>query len=276
MTVCAQGNPVTTAVLSPHLDDAVLSCWHVLEGHDDVVVVNVFTGSPPAGTPVPAWDRLTGARDPVARMRERRAEDRRALGLVGRDAVGLGLLDAQYRHAEPSAQTLATMLAQRLRPGTILHAPAGLSGPPDHALVRDAALELARDGWPLVIYADLPHGITRGWPAWVTGTAEPGDRAVGTDWAAVLTTAGLDLQRLVPGVRPLDEHARARKLRALAEYRTQRVALDRLTFVPLADPRALAFEVAWRVPASALDAAHERGGEAGIAEGGGEPLHDGR
>ena len=36
-------------VLSPHLDDAVLSCWHVLGREGDVRVVNVFTGSPEDG-----------------------------------------------------------------------------------------------------------------------------------------------------------------------------------------------------------------------------------
>lgn len=265
-----------TAVLSPHLDDAVLSCWQVLEGRGDVLVVNVFTGSPPAGTPAPPWDLRTGARDPVARMRERRAEDRRALGLAGRDAVSLGRLDAQYRRRAPSAQALAADLATRLPAGAVVHAPAGLSGHPDHELVRDAALALARAGRPLVIYADLPHGILHGWPAWVSGRAEGCGLDIGTHWTGVLAAAGLDVGALVPFARRLDAPARRRKLRALAEYRTQRAALDGLAFAPLDDPRALVFEAGWEVPASALGAAHEARGQLGVADARGEPRGDGR
>ena len=52
-------------VLSPHLDDAVLSCWHILGREDDVRVVNVFTGSPENGDGDYTWDRLTGSQDSV-------------------------------------------------------------------------------------------------------------------------------------------------------------------------------------------------------------------
>ncbi len=38
-----------TVILSPHFDDAVLSCWHVLASAGEVLVVNVFAGEPPAG-----------------------------------------------------------------------------------------------------------------------------------------------------------------------------------------------------------------------------------
>src|SRR5919109_1364707 len=83
-------------VVSPHLDDAVLSCWHVLAGGDEVTVVNVFTGLPKPGT-LGWWDRLTGAADSVERIRERCAEDAEALALVGVPHANLGLLDGQYR-----------------------------------------------------------------------------------------------------------------------------------------------------------------------------------
>jgi LmbE family N-acetylglucosaminyl deacetylase len=263
-----------TTVLSPHLDDAVLSCWHILEGLEDAVVVNVFTASPPPGTAVPKWDRLTGARDPVERMDERRAEDRRALERVGCDAIHLDLLDVQYREDAQPTEGLADRLAGLLEPGTI-HAPAALGGHPDHVAVRDAALELSARGWPLVLYADLPHGIVDGWPAWVTGV--PGDAGVDVSaaWDGVLAAANLNIARLIPRVRPLDAQMRERKLGALDEYRTQRAALDDMTFVPLDDPRALAFEVSWSVPASALGGAHEAGGQIGVPDAVGQSVHQG-
>lgn len=265
------------AVLSPHLDDAVLSCWHVLESGAEVMVVNVFSGSPRRGTPVPWWDQLTGAIDPVARMRERREEDRRALALAGRGAVGIDLLDAQYRHEEPPLAALVEQLRSVVRSGALVYAPTAMMGHADHVLVRDAALALARAGSRLVLYADLPHAIEQGWPTWVTGrqSAQSGPD-VGGAWADVLAGAGLAVEHLVPRVRPLDAAARARKLQAVAAYETQRAALDELAFVPLDDPRALAWEVSWLVPASALGRPHEPGGETLIADVGGEPLDDRR
>ncbi len=269
---------MNVAILSPHLDDAVLSCWHVLEEREEATVVNVFTGSPPHGTQAPSWDRLTGATDPVERMRERREEDRRALAVVGRDAVYLDLLDSQYGRDELSTGWLAARLRTLLEPDTVVHAPAGLSRHPDHECVRDAALELARAGSQVMIYADLPHGIRHGWPAWVAGVPEPPGIDVDAEWAGVLGEAGLAVERLVARVRPLDAQARERKLSALAEYRTQRVALDGLGFVPLDDPRALAFEVSWAVPApaSALGRPDEPDAEPLVSDTGSEPLHDGR
>ena len=51
-----------TIILSPHFDDAVLSCWHLLASAGEVLVVNVFAGEPPAGT-LGWWDELAGASD---------------------------------------------------------------------------------------------------------------------------------------------------------------------------------------------------------------------
>ena len=239
---------MSLVVLSPHLDDAVLSCWHVLAGSEAVTVVNVFTGSPAPGTLPPRWDRLTGAHDPVARMRRRREEDRRALGLAGRAPVNLGLLDAQYGRDESPARPLLRRLQRWRDPATVLYAPAALGRHPDHEVVRDVALDLARAGWRVVLYADLPHGIRHGWPAWVAGLPEPAGSDVSGEWSGVLEGAGLPLDQLSPRVWPLTESARRRKLRALEEYRTQRAALDGLAFAPLADARALAFEVSWALP----------------------------
>ena len=239
---------MSLVVLSPHLDDAVLSCWHVLEGSEAVTVVNVFTGSPAPGTRPPRWDRVTGARDPVARMRERREEDRRALGLAGRASVDLGLLDAQYGRIRSPIRPLLDRLQRWRDPATVLYAPAALGRHPDHEVVRDVALDLARAGWRVVLYADLPHGIRHGWPGWVAGVPEPAGSEVSAEWNSVLLETGLPVDQLSPCVWPLADPVRRRKLRALEEYRTQRAALDALAFAPLGDPRALAFEVSWELP----------------------------
>lgn len=261
-------------ILSPHLDDAILSCWHLLAEPGDVRVINVFDGAPPAGTPPPWWDSVTGATDARERLLERRREDREALAGVGRSAEGLGLLDAQYRGGEPPAFSLARLLRPRLDPGATVLAPAAIGGHEDHELVRAAAIELARTGLRLVLYADLPHAIRAGWPGWVSG--EPDPLAVAGQWTADLGRAGLLVERLVPRVRPLDADARARKLQSLECYGTQRRALDSMSFVPLEDPRALAYEVGWDVPRSALpsDGGAEPLRQPLVADTGGEPLDE--
>ena len=254
------------AILSPHFDDAVLSCWQLLAGPADVTVVNVFTAEPPAGTPPPWWDRATGATDPVERMRERRREDAAALALVGTSSVELGLLDDQYRSAQPSLREVVERIAFEVAPQAIIHAPGAFDGHPDHVLVRNAALELARAGRPVALYADLPHASAHGWPAWLSGEPSAAAREIAAEWDRVLRDAGLVVEELVRRVHPLDAPTRARKLQALACYASQRVALDRYAFAPLDDPRALAWEVGWKVPCSALRGMEELTGEPVVAD----------
>src|ERR1700728_4929251 len=88
-------------ILSPHFDDAVLSCWHVLASAGEVLVVNVFAGEPPAET-LGGWDELAGATDSAAAVRTRVEEDRQALARTGRTTVNLPFLDSQYRQPDQS------------------------------------------------------------------------------------------------------------------------------------------------------------------------------
>ena len=140
--------------------------------------------------------------------------------------------------------------------------------------MRDAACELALSGRRVALYADLPHAIGAGWPDWVCGEVSGAGSEVAAQWRAVLESAGLDTLHLLRRVRSLDAPARARKLRALAAYRTQRRALDRFAFAPLEDPRALAWEVEWGVTASALRRAQQVTGEAVVADAPRETLDD--
>jgi len=224
-----------TVVVSPHLDDAVLSCWHVLQD-GEVKVVNVFTGLPAPGT-AGWWDMLTGSPDSPARMRERLAEDAAVLASAGAEVVGLGLLDEQYRD-NGHRPAVAEALERHMRDAEELHVPAGLALGSDHGLVLAAALQLRQD---LFLYADLPHAVLWGWPAWVTG--DRGDPAldVAASWRGRLRDAGLDPETLRPEVHEFDDASFERKLRAVRGYRTQVAALEREA--PL---EALRWEVTWR------------------------------
>ena len=140
-------------VLSPHLDDAVLSCWHLLRGPGEVGVINVFAGSPPPDSGAASWwDRVSGARDSVARMVERRAEDREAFAIAGRTAIHLDFLDEQYEPADQPLEEIVSKLRELIDHDAVVYAPAALGEHGDHERVRSAAIELAALGQTCLLY----------------------------------------------------------------------------------------------------------------------------
>jgi LmbE family N-acetylglucosaminyl deacetylase len=235
---------VPAVILSPHPDDAVLSLWHVLNGDGDVVVVNVFGGSPAGHRGDAWWDRLTGAPDSVARMAERHSEDRTALAMAGREPVNLGFLDGQYRDAEQPLEPVVERIDQ-VAPDGLLLAPAALDRHRDHLIVRAAALALGARGREVGLYADIPHATLYGWPAWVTG--EPPEPLLdpGAHWDAAMAATGISLRELPADVRVLTPEALERKLAATRAYRTQLPALE-AQFGVFA-PEVLGREVTWRL-----------------------------
>jgi LmbE family N-acetylglucosaminyl deacetylase len=229
------------AVLSPHLDDAVLSAWSVLRGAVEVRVVNVCTGMPPAGLLSP-WDRVTGASDSRTRMSERLDEDRDALALAGRESIALGFRELQYRDEPLDGAALAAAVRAAVDGAAVIWAPAGIGGHDDHVQIRDAALELANDGGaPVRLYADLPYATKFGWPGWVTGIADDPHLVVEHWWERFLPAH----LRLAAARRELSDAEAERKLRAIAAYRTQATALDGGPLGVLRHPRVIRHEVSW-------------------------------
>jgi len=227
-------------VVSPHLDDAVFSCWHVLGSSRDVTVVNIFTAIPSAGTTLSTWDRMTGADEPSARMSARLKEDEAALSLAGRRAEHLGFMDNQYRHTPP--EDLLAAVQPRIPHDAEVLAPAGIGGHPDHELVRDAGLALAATGTTVTFYADLPYATEFGWPCWMTGETPDPFRNVDAYWA-----------RFVPeGYEPqpieLSEKERAAKINAMRAYRTQFSMLEGGGQRKLTHPDLVRFELVWIKP----------------------------
>lgn len=235
-------------ILSPHFDDAVLSCWHVLASAGEVLVVNVFAGEPPAGT-LGWWDRLAGATDSAAAVRMRIEEDRQALALAGRTAVNLPFLDNQYRQPDEAPEEIVEALRGVVVAGALLYAPASLGDHhPDHAAVRAAALALHAEGADLELYADLPHATVSGWPRWVLDGSSSGADSAGERWASQLETTGIPVERMVATTHRLPAQAHTRKLEAVLTYGSQIAPLQRIFGRSLEDPRPLGLEVDWRLP----------------------------
>jgi hypothetical protein len=237
-------DPPRVVILAPHHDDAVISAWSVLTADADVTVVNVFAGVPPPGT-LGRWDRRTGARDSADQMRARRAEDAAVLASVGRRAVDLDLLEDQYRDDPPDADAVRAAVEPHLG-DAVVYGPAGIGLHSDHLVVRSLLATLQERGADVRLYADLPYCARHGWPAWVSGAAEPNPEA-DAQWAHALGRAELDVAALAPRAVRLDADSAERKLRTLKGYRTQFAAMAKRE-PALSDPALLPFEAFWEPP----------------------------
>jgi LmbE family N-acetylglucosaminyl deacetylase len=166
------GGALLVLILSPHLDDAALSCPAYLQrlANDGIatMVATVFT-------------------DGVSALyQKRRAEDLKALRELGASARHLGLPDAPFRspkyrdfygivfgRAREYRTTRRVVarhigeLIRELRPRQVL-APMAVGNHVDHRIVRDAAL-LAVPLKDLLFYEDRPYAFVRGQVAQVIG-----------------------------------------------------------------------------------------------------------
>jgi hypothetical protein len=238
-------------ILSPHFDDAVLSCWHVLRGASKVLVVNVFGGEPPAGT-LGWWDRLAGASDSAAAVRVRIEEDRQALACVGCTAVNLPFLDSQYRQSDQAPQEIVEALRGVLVAGAQIYAPASLGDHHgDHTAVRAAALALQAEGANLALYADLPHATVSGWPQWVLDDSSSEADLASERWTTQLQATGIPVEDMVATVHRLGTEDQASKIEAVLSYGSQIAPLQRVFGHSLDDPQLLGVEVDWQLPLTA-------------------------
>ncbi len=166
--------------LSPHFDDAVLSCggliWEQARAGLAVEIWTIFAGDPPPG---PLSDfatvnhKLWGVTTGEETVSMRKAEDEVAAGIVGADLVHFEIPDCIYRRSSqgeylytetvmtsPRAaekglpRRIATALKSELRQDDILVCPLSLGGHVDHILARRAAESFHM---PLHYYGDVPY-----------------------------------------------------------------------------------------------------------------------
>jgi LmbE family N-acetylglucosaminyl deacetylase len=131
-------------IVSPHLDDAVLSCALLMIAHPGATVVTVFAGNPPA---YPAtmryWDVQGGFGPDDDVMAVRRAEDRAALALLGATPHHLDFVEHTYnendRPVAPDVLAGPLEAAIREHGPTAVIAPFGLANP-DHDVTHAAAM----------------------------------------------------------------------------------------------------------------------------------------
>lgn len=242
-----------TLIVSPHLDDALLSASQVAMSVPSTVVT-VFAGPPPAEVGLTEWDLLTGAKSSIERHHERIAEDERANAVIGSRPVHLPFPEEQFRDGLPDAVGCTGELALLLARADAVWVPAGIGGHPDHLLARNLALAaLPDDGRPAVgFYGDFPYMASYGWPSWATG--RPAERYLDSAaWLEVeLQNIGFRETELTREVVTLTESERQLKATSIAEYRSQLPALRLDDSWIGTRPDALHYEVRWTPTAEAL------------------------
>jgi LmbE family N-acetylglucosaminyl deacetylase len=216
--------------LSPHLDDAALSCggriFQERQAGLSVLVLTLMAGDPPSvtiETPYVAglharWG-LDAQPHPVA---VRRVEDKEALSVLDVDGLRWEWPDCIYRRhmdtgdflyqsdaalfgsPHPLEKALIEDLARRLAnlplsPGGQVYAPLTVGGHVDHRLVRRAAELWGPPHGELVFYEDYPYAERPEALAAVVGD--------GSGWQAEAVL--------------LDERAMVAKTAAVARYRSQ-------------------------------------------------------
>lgn len=218
--------------LSPHFDDAALSCGGQIAMHaaagEAVVVANVFGGKPDYTAMSPFAQQIharphAGA-DPVA---ERWQEEQEALTILGAAERRGRYLDCIYRHEAAGRRWLYASEAALFGPVDPAEAPlvdelakeiAGWAGPPaeariyaplavgnhvDHQVVHRAAELLRQRGFAVWFYEDYPYVV----------------RAAGALEAALARWAPRARWQAEPVA--LDEAAVQRKVTAVSAYRSQ-------------------------------------------------------
>ncbi len=145
-------------VLSPHLDDAVLSLGEMLST-SPCEVVTVFAGTPTTAKLSP-YDASCGFTSSAEAMAMRRSEDAAATGRLRCRFKHLDFLDGQYvrRRDAGHVDAVTDAIAALFDPTEHLIAPLGI-GHPDHRFVAMCACRACPADRSLLLYEELPYRV---------------------------------------------------------------------------------------------------------------------
>lgn len=169
--------------LSPHSDDAILSCGgtiHRLRSQGETIIIRtVFSGSPiePFSPFAKRLHAIWG--NPADIYRTRREEDFAANSILGaavlfgdtpdalyrQDPAGSWLYNAHadlYEELHPDDNELVAHVVEELRISSLpkestCYAPLAIGNHVDHAIVFAAAIQLRAAGWDVHFYEDYPY-----------------------------------------------------------------------------------------------------------------------
>ncbi|MBX9786317.1 MAG: PIG-L family deacetylase [Alphaproteobacteria bacterium] len=179
--------------VSPHLDDAVLSCGGLIhkmcEAHSVVYVVSIFTGLPnPKSLSEAAIEFHRSIQLGDNAIEVRCSEDLKVSKFLKYHPIHLGLFESQYRQNEQGEHTyksldsifkgqleeektcilqLAPMIKDLLRSHSFddIYVPMGVGNHIDHLIVRHVLEKVGKEGSlcdDLIYYEDMPYACYEG------------------------------------------------------------------------------------------------------------------
>jgi hypothetical protein len=152
------------AILSPHLDDAVLSLGATIERASRlgtrVDVVTVFGNDPDSAAPSGAWDAVCGFRTEGEAGTLRREEDRHACALVGAHPVWLPFRDVEYER-DLDEPRLWQAIADAVRGAETVLIPGFPLAAPDHLLTTRMLLSRPLPDARVGLYVEQPYATWR-------------------------------------------------------------------------------------------------------------------
>jgi len=158
--------PERVVVVSPHLDDAVLSLGagiaHAARAGSEIRVVTVFANDPDSETLTTDWDREAGfssAREAATRRRE---EDALACALVGAIPTWLPYTDDDHG-GEPDLEGMRARLEKEIADADAdaVLLPGYPLAHPDHALLATSLLSAPPTAARLGLYVEQPYAAWR-------------------------------------------------------------------------------------------------------------------
>lgn len=184
-----QDKKIKCIFISPHYDDALLSCWSLisqLSGKTDITIINVFTQSNKGPYTFSAKKHLkdAGHKDATVLSEEREKEDSKAFRTFSVNRINLGLEEAIFRRKKQSflgkflpeldhlypvyrfhveknivpADYALAQLNEKLKSfvdtKTLVFAPYAIGNHVDHQTVRKVSEKLFSN---VILYSDFPY-----------------------------------------------------------------------------------------------------------------------
>jgi LmbE family N-acetylglucosaminyl deacetylase len=182
-------------VLSPHLDDAVMSIGATINSlrrrGAEVTMLTAFAGDPNRNDLVSYWDAKRGADDKAGAQKERRAEDDAATAILQIESVHLPFDDLSYV-ARRDPDEIWNAIEPHVADADVVLTPGWPLVHPDHRYLSTLVVRAYRG--QVLYYQELPYGAE---PVQVIKRNLRGRRAavlahmIGNDltWRPTLTTA---------------------------------------------------------------------------------------
>lgn len=237
-------NPHHHIYLSPHYDDASLSCGGAIhqqtQAEQPVLVITICAAPPKPGEPLsPFAQRLHAAwGNPENVVAARQIEDQASLEVLGADYRRLDFTDCIYRGQPEQGQwyynnddqlfgqihpaelalpiKMAEIVAEMVpaKEEVTLYAPLTVGHHVDHQLVHAAAWRLRQQGWTVAFYEDYPYADPN-YPLTRSMQAEP------NPYNLEATLARQQTAHLQPQLRFISEENLEAKMESVRAYASQ-------------------------------------------------------